>query len=152
MRYILKNIFKIYFLLSLCFVFFLLGSVSAYNNNNIYKWFYGSIIKIENFIENNQYVHNDNYKVLNKFNDYIIFIQELGNKIILTSEKGIIFNWDLNEFSEFKIRPYDLHLFSNGNLLISSDSKNSQSVLMLINKMLVRLVAEKYRDNLSCDR
>ena len=86
MNYILKKIFKIYFLLSLCFIFFLIGAISAYKNNLIYSWLYGSVIKVENLIKNNQFVYSDNYKILNDFNDYIIFIQELGNKIILTSK------------------------------------------------------------------
>ena len=134
MKYILKRVFKIYFLLSLCFVFFLLGSLSTYNNNFVFKWLYGSIVKVENLIQKNEFLQNDNYKILNEFEDYIIFIQESGKKITLTSEKKTIFSWNLDEFNDFQIRPYGLHLFTNGNLLISSDSENSISTLMLINK------------------
>jgi hypothetical protein len=122
----------IYFILSVAFLFFILGILSSYKNTFVYKWFYGSYLQLLNFSESNNTKFEEDFILTGKFDNLILLTQENKDKVYLLNEDGIVHKWQLSNINNnfelnknLKSKPYGAHLFENGDLIISSDLSDS---------------------------
>ena len=139
---ILNKFFLFYFIASIAFISFILGIVLAFNNHPIYSWFYGSYIKLSKYVDGQSVIFEEDYKIVNEFEDLILLTQDKSDKIFLISKNGKEHVWNLDKiiesndllFDKKNNRPYATFLYPNGDIIISNDLKDDKSYLIKLDK------------------